>query len=250
MKTLALALGLALAGCAANSAPAPRGDGPQARGIAAPSRIVATEIAFARAAREEGQWSAFRDYAADDAVMFVPQAVSAGSWLKGRADPAQAVAWQPHAVWMSCDGSLAVSTGAAQYPDGSSGYFTTVWQRQKDGEYRWIMDAGGTLAEPLKEPEFVDAQVAACGGLPPIAAAPDRAGGSTYGYVSDDRTLSVGARVDPWCGRIVTANLFRGNASDDDPPGAVRGSEQVLSQSEPPPRSADGAPPPPACATQ
>lgn len=133
-----------------------------APGQAQPSDVVATEIAFARLAREKGQWSAFAEFAADDGVMFVPEPVAAKSWLRGRANPAQSVAWQPHQVWMSCDGSLAVTKGAWQRPDGSNGYFTTVWQRQKDRTYRWVMDQGDVLAQPLVEPEFIGTEVADC----------------------------------------------------------------------------------------
>jgi hypothetical protein len=131
-----------------------------------PAAVVAAELAFARAAQEDGQWTAFAEYATKDAVMFVPQPVIAHDWLKGRANPPQAVRWQPHQVWSSCDGSLAVTKGAWQRPDGSAGYFTTVWQRQgKRGktEYRWVMDQGDALAEPLPAPEMIAAQTAECG---------------------------------------------------------------------------------------
>jgi len=96
--------------------------------------------------------------------MFVPQPTNAQAWLKGRANPPQAVRWQPHQVWSSCDGSLAVTRGAWQRADGSVGYFTTVWQRQakeKDG-YRWVLDQGDALAEPLAAPEMIGAKVAEC----------------------------------------------------------------------------------------
>jgi len=131
---------------------------------ASPSRIVAAELAFARAAQELGQWTAFAEYAARDAVMFVPEPVRAQDWLRKRANPPQAVRWQPHQVWASCDGSLAVTRGAWQRPDGSVGYFTTVWQRQekeKDG-YRWVLDQGDALAAPLAAPEMIEAKVAEC----------------------------------------------------------------------------------------
>lgn len=127
------------------------------------SEVVATELAFARTAREEGQWTAFAQYAAEDAVMFVPQPVKAREWLKGRANPAEAVRWQPHEVWSSCDGSLAVTRGAWQRPDGSVGYYTTIWKRQRDGDYRWVLDQGDDLAEPLVAPEFISTKVADCG---------------------------------------------------------------------------------------
>jgi hypothetical protein len=128
------------------------------------ARVVATELAFARAAQEEGQWTAFAEYAAEDAVMFVPQTVKAQEWLRKRANPAASVRWQPHQVWSSCDGSLAVTRGAWQRPDGGVGYFTTVWARQKkdkDG-YRWVLDQGDELAEPLVAPEMIDGKVADC----------------------------------------------------------------------------------------
>ena len=126
--------------------------------------VVAAELAFARAAQEKGQWTAFAEFATKDAVMFVPQPVRAQDWLRGRANPPQAVRWQPHQVWSSCDGSLAVTRGAWQRADGSVGYFTTVWQRQakeKDG-YRWVLDQGDALAEPLAAPEMIGAKVAEC----------------------------------------------------------------------------------------
>ena len=36
---------------------------------AQPSQVVARELEFARAAREDGQWTAFRAFAADDALL-------------------------------------------------------------------------------------------------------------------------------------------------------------------------------------
>src|SRR3546814_4565755 len=42
-----------------------------------PSAFIAAELAFARLARDKWQWTAFRETAADDAVMFMPQRVLA-----------------------------------------------------------------------------------------------------------------------------------------------------------------------------
>lgn len=143
------------------------GSAPQARphgqmgGYANPSAVIAAEIAFAQLAQEKGQWTAFRATSAPDAVMFVPQMAYAQQWLKDRADPAVAVKWQPHAVWSSCDGSVVVSHGAWQRP-GSTGWFTTVWQRQPKGDYKWVLDHGDALDAPLTAPEFLSAPVADC----------------------------------------------------------------------------------------
>lgn len=187
--TLAVALGCALAVCAGPGEA--RRD--RLRPTANPSAVVATELAFARAAQEKGQWAAFRQFASDDAVMFTPQQVNAKTWLKGRAEPPVAVKWQPYSVWMSCDGSLAVTKGAWQRPTGV-GYFTTVWQRQKNGSYKWVLDQGDALAQPLPEPEMIAGQVADCSNASP----PDIpvAAGRTFGW-SNDKTLQWIVEVKP-----------------------------------------------------
>jgi hypothetical protein len=136
-----------------------RNDGPP--GYANPGAVVAEEIAFAQLAQEKGQWTAFRTTATKDAVMFVPQMVYAQVHLKDLPNPAQSVRWQPHQVWSSCDGSLAVTRGAWQNGD-KSGYFTTVWQRQKNGRYKWVLDQGDELPMPLDAPDMIVSKVADC----------------------------------------------------------------------------------------
>jgi hypothetical protein len=182
------------------------------RPIANPSAVVATELAFARAAQEKGQWAAFRQYAADDAIMFVPQQTEARAWLKGRAEPQVAVKWQPYDVWMSCDGSLAVTRGAWQRPTGV-GYFTTVWKRQKKGTYKWVLDQGDDLKAPLPEPEMIGGHVADCS-RPSSAGAPaPAAAGGTSGW-SDDRTLAWTVEVKPDNSRRFTVRQWTGSGYD------------------------------------
>lgn len=204
-KITAVALTLVLAACGGPQRPR-FGDGvidralAGAPGMAQPSTIVAAELAFARAAQEQGQWTAFAQFAADDAVMFVPEPVNAKQWLKVQQDPAQAVSWQPHQVWMSCDGSLAVTKGAWQRGE-QVGYFTTVWQRQDDGGYKWIMDQGDVLAEPLVEPDFIQTQIADCGSkaiIPQNALPTDVI---VKKFISVDQTLAWAVEVWPNCSR-------------------------------------------------
>jgi hypothetical protein len=129
--------------------------------IGNPSALIAAESAFARAARDKGQWTAFAATSAEDGEMFVPERVLAKVWLKGRADPPQAVQWQPNAVWISCDGSAGVTFGSYQV-GGGNGWFSTVWQRQKKGDYKWLLDQGGDLAAPLAGSDFITGKVADC----------------------------------------------------------------------------------------
>ncbi len=174
----AIGIALLLAGCASSGGrPADRERFQRIAGKpnANPSEIVKAELAFARLAREEGQWTAFRKTATEDAVMFVPNLTNAQQWLKGKADPKEAVDWQPHRITMSCDGSMAVSTGAWQAANGSTGKFYTIWQKQnaedrrvrgKESEWKWVFDHGFAVDEPLQEPDFVETEVAACDSKP------------------------------------------------------------------------------------
>ncbi len=177
---------------------------PGRNSYANPSAAIAAEIAFAQLAQEKGQWTAFAATATPDAVMFTPKMVYAQAWLKGRANPPVAVKWQPHEVWSSCDGSLILSHGAWQRPNGS-GYFTTIWQRQKKGDYKWVLDHGDDLKAPLAAPEMLSAHIADCPAKPlrPVAVKDTKSkvlpplDPAKRSGKSDDGTLSWVVTVDP-----------------------------------------------------
>ena len=111
------------------------------------SSVIDAERAYAAMAQQIGQWSAFRATATPGAIMFTPDPVDAGHWLQGRKDPSTAIKWQPAAAFISCDRQTAVTTGPWQYSK-STGFFATVWNRQ-DGAWRWAVDFGGGLDQPL-----------------------------------------------------------------------------------------------------
>ncbi len=151
------ALLLASAGADAQRRSGGRGSYPE------PTAVIRAEIAFNQRAQTEGQWTAFRKTADKDAIMFVPQVVNAQRWLGTQANPIQSVVWWPSRVFMSCDGSYAAATGGWQRPDGSVGYFTTLWRRQKKGDYRWIFDHGDSLpALRTQREDDLEAKVAEC----------------------------------------------------------------------------------------
>lgn len=174
-----------------------------------PSAMVAAELAFARLAQDKGQWTAFRETAAKDAVMFVPGRVRALDWLKGRADPASAVKWQPHAVYSSCDGTAGATTGAWQQPDGSQGFFTTVWLRDAKGNLRWILDHGDGLDTPRTPPDFIASRTATCG-HPGVAISVGDDGEDQQIGLSRDQTMSWTSIVRPDNSRRVTIKLWDG----------------------------------------
>lgn len=156
------AAALILTAAVASAQPQRMRGAPGGIGLANPSAIVAAELAFARLAREEGQWTAFRETADKDAVMFAPGAVIAQTWLRKRADPAEPMSWQPHRIFIACDGSYAAATGPWRKADGSQGSFTTIWRQQKNGSYKWVLDFGSSTAAPANEDNIIDARVADC----------------------------------------------------------------------------------------
>ena len=119
-----------------------------------------------------------------------------------------AVAWTPNTVWASCDGTLAVSFGRFQEPDGQVGSYVTTWELQSDNSYKYTYDLGALdNPQPVRQPAeelpedaiivpgmtAIEGRVADCPvagtDLPEIpllsTAAPDRSGSTT----SDDGTL-------------------------------------------------------------
>lgn len=175
-----------------------------------PSGFIAAEIAFARLAQDKGQWTAFRETAAPDAVMFVPQRVKAQDWLKSQKNPAEAVKWQPHAVYVSCDGNVGVTTGAWQ-KGPANGYFTTVWLRDpKKGKMTWVLDHGDDLTTPLVAPDFIESKQAKCGSRPGVPIEAGAEGDDRTVGLSPDQTLSWTSTVHPDRSRRVTIRLWDG----------------------------------------
>jgi hypothetical protein len=131
---------------------------------AAAITAVDAERAFAADARKIGQWTAFRKYADETAVMFTPQAVWAQEFLGPLKDPPKAINWGPSDSWLSCDGRTAINRGPWTSASGTShGYFTTVWMRQGKG-WKWSYDGGDDLAQPMALPKKPRVERASCTG--------------------------------------------------------------------------------------
>jgi hypothetical protein len=150
---------------------------------------IDAERTFVADAQKLGQWTAFRKYAEDDAVMFVPQQINAQEFLKGKADPPVAIFWWPGKSFVSCDGSYAVNTGPWVRQWGKAvGYFTTIWKRQADGSWKWIYDGGDGLETPRAEGGDIKPRPADCAkpaGLPPPKLGLTQGGTSGSGQSAD-----------------------------------------------------------------
>ena len=193
-----------LAACAGNT-PMRSSPGRDLPSRAQPSSIVASDIAFARAVRDEGAEAALRRFATPGALIHLDgTAVAANSWFANGNVLPEMADWTPRAVWASCDGSLAVSMGRTRDGAGIVGSYLTAWQRQPDGSYRWTYHTRAIddpqppprRRDPLPEGQdvivvpgmdFIDGKTADCpsdaGSLP---ARPQGASNST---LAEDGTL-------------------------------------------------------------
>jgi hypothetical protein len=203
-----LAIALALSACAGDN----DRFGRNLRPVASPSDVIATELAFARAAREDGTWTAFRKYAAKDAVWPGPRWESVQAALRGAPDPAQAIQWEPDMVWASCDGSFALSTGPATHPGGKRTRFTTIWQRQGSGDYRWVLDQGFDLEDGYAPREMISARVADCPAGRARRAADPRRGEAWQAGRSDDGSLAWRTELAPDCRRTLVVTALQDGA--------------------------------------
>ncbi len=136
---------------------------------------VEADRAFARDAERLGQWTAFRSTATQDAWMFLPQPTRAHEFLRGREDPSVSVQWWPTRAVVSCDGMAVANVGGASWPSGGATRYLTWWVRESDGQWRWTMDTGETVASPPRRTDAVERSFASCDNLdamPPLEPTP------------------------------------------------------------------------------
>jgi len=108
-------------------------------------RVFETERQFAAYTRQHGVTLGFRSYAATDAILFRPDPVNAHAFLADK--PVQAgpprLEWWPVLGLVARSGDLAFDTGPWRMSDGGAhGWFFTIWSRQQDGTWKWLLDHG------------------------------------------------------------------------------------------------------------
>lgn len=113
--------------------------------------IVAAERGFAAMARTRGIDSAFYLNIADDGVLFRPGPVNGKTWLARNMSPrgAELLVWDPRWADVAASGELGYTTGPYEFRARGEtdsvvarGSFITVWRKQRDGTWRFLIDLG------------------------------------------------------------------------------------------------------------
>ena len=133
--------------------------------------MVETERSFARHAAEKGVPDAFRTYIAEDGLMFAPDPKPGKALLRAAPKgPGGALEWWPVYAGMSVSGDLGFSTGpyVMEGERGKAhGHFFTIWKKQADGSWRWVIDHGTPTLTPAIEPR--GAEVASLPASPAVS---------------------------------------------------------------------------------
>ena len=122
--------------------------------------LVETERAFARTAATKGIRESFLAYLADDGVLFRPQPVNGKQWMSARPARPGLLSWEPTFAYVSRAGDLGYDTGPWEFrekgPDDKPighGYFVTVWKKQPDGTWKFVVDIGTSNPPPASAPQ-------------------------------------------------------------------------------------------------
>jgi ketosteroid isomerase-like protein len=115
--------------------------------------MVKTEQAFSKMAQDKSIRDAFMTFIADDGLLFRPGAVNGKKWMIEHpappSDKKPVLAWQPAFAGMAASGDMGFTTGPweakADVNDekiSGHGHFVTVWKKQADGSWRFVVDLG------------------------------------------------------------------------------------------------------------
>lgn len=119
------------------------------------AELIAAELAFSAMAQAKGILPAFEHFAAPD-VAFIDtdprkyRGLEAVRQRMAGTPPGTRLSWAPLFTDVSDDGTLGYNYGRFEArgsgPDGKEvvrgGFFLTIWKRQPDGTWRYVMDTG------------------------------------------------------------------------------------------------------------
>jgi ketosteroid isomerase-like protein len=114
------------------------------------AEVVGAERAFAGAAQTDGVNAAFLRFSAPDGLVFQPGPTNAKAALAARPIPPGKLDWWPVYAGIAASGDLGFTTGPFVAGEGERqghGWYFTIWRRQPDGSWRWVLDHGPPTRE-------------------------------------------------------------------------------------------------------
>ena len=122
--------------------------------------LVEAEISFATASVEKGIRTAFLEYLADDAIVFLPEPINGKEGYGSRSESSARLSWYPVYAdisnsldWGYTTGPYEVRSNPADKQPAGAGFYLSVWKKQPDGEWKVAIDHGSTYPVELIQPE-------------------------------------------------------------------------------------------------
>lgn len=145
---------LTLLACCSCDLDFPREDGR----VKALNEMQQTDVEFAEMAVEQGYRKAFMEYMEDDAILLRDNhlpiiGADAVQYVSGINDTTFTVDWDPQGGDVSEAGDMGFTYGVYEIrteTERQKGTYVTIWRRQKDGKWKYVLDAGaqGVGEEP------------------------------------------------------------------------------------------------------
>lgn len=128
------------------------------------AELIETELEFYKATQEKGWGQAFIEFADDSAALLRQDAfpvINKSAIIqsfKGRESNVLNLKWIPAKAEVSNDGSLGYTYGdwvfTSKDKDGKEEYtygnYVTIWKKQPDGGWKFVLDGGNTIPPPVK----------------------------------------------------------------------------------------------------
>lgn len=160
--------------------------------------VVEAEHAFAQYSIDRGMKEAFLRFAAPDGVIIRREPVNAVELWAGRNPaPAGLLTWWPTYADVSRAGDLGWTTGPYEFREkptdekpADTGHFFTVWRRQPDGEWKFVLDLGVQHPAPAAPETALRYPASAGKGGPAAGNSPD-AQAALKSLLEAERSLSA-----------------------------------------------------------
>jgi ketosteroid isomerase-like protein len=126
----------------------------------APAHALAeAERAFSAASEKDGITASFVEFLDDSCVMFNPGPVNGKELYRKRKENGAYLIWSPSFVETAASGDFGISTGPWEYRRSkgdtsvSYGHYFSVWQKDRNGVWKVILDNGINYSASAKKKE-------------------------------------------------------------------------------------------------
>ncbi|MBX9783567.1 MAG: DUF4440 domain-containing protein [Chitinophagaceae bacterium] len=120
--------------------------------------MAATDRAFSDSSAKLGMKKAFLEFVADDAVLLRPgyMPIVEGDvikFLSAQEDTSFVMTWKPKGAQLAQSNDLGYTYGVYEVKTKDTvmnGTYLSIWQKQKDGKWKFVLDTGNPGAEEFQ----------------------------------------------------------------------------------------------------